>query len=350
MTDTTLDPQRRADQVHAFRAELALLERALGTLLSPESRAAVEQHHSALLASLKADYDIDTSTAEQQLSVGMRIASLLGTVALCAAVFFFVYRFWGRLVTPAQLALVGVAPVLGLVLTEAIARRERARYFTGLAAAVTFATFIMSLTVVGLIYNMPSSPVAFLVWGAFALVLATTYDLMPLYLTGAVLLTIGVCGGAVALAGADWSEFISRPELTLAAGLFWVALPTLRPHRHPEFASVDHVLGAVLALLSAAILGLVGTASFIPLSKAVVEGWYDGLGLALAVLGIWVGVRRRWDALRIACTGMLILMVFLKAFDWWWALMPRYLFFLVLGGLAVGVLVLLRRTRSRRAG
>lgn len=234
MTDTRLASQRRADQVRAFRAELAELERSLGALFSAESRAAIEQHHAALLASLKADYDIDTSTAEQQLSLAMRIASLLGTVALCAALFFFFYRFWGRLLTPAQLALVGVAPVLGLVLTEVIARRERTRYFTGLAAAVTFAAFVLSLSVIGLIFNLPPSPVAFLVWGAFALVLATTYDLMPLYLAGTVALIVGGCGSVVALAGADWTEFLARPELTLAAGLGWAALPMVRPHPTPR--------------------------------------------------------------------------------------------------------------------
>jgi uncharacterized membrane protein len=348
MTDARTESQRRADQVRAFRAELTELEQSLGALVAPESRTAIEQYHAALLNRLKSEYDIDISAAEEQLSLGMRITSLLGTVTLCAALFFFFYRFWGRLVTPAQLALVGVAPVLGLVVTELIARRERARYFTGLAAAVTFSALVLSLSVIGIIYNLPPSPVAFLVWGAFALVLATTYDLVVLYLAGTALLTIGGCGSVVALAGADWTEFLTRPELLLAAGLLWVALPAIRPHRHPEFTAVDHGLGAVLALFSVSILGVAGKASWLPLPETLVERLYDGAGLALAAGGIWVGIRRGWGTLRITSTVMLIVMVFLKAFDWWWEWMPRYLFFLVLGGLAVGVLVLLRRTRSRR--
>ena len=349
MTDARRESQRRADQVRAFRAELTELERELGPLLPTESRAAVEQHHADLLARFKTRYDIDISAAEHQLSTGMRIASLLGTVALCAAVFFFFYRFWGRLVTPAQLGLVGVAPVVGLALTEAIARRERARYFTGLAAAVTVATFVLSLSVIGLIYNMPSSPVAFLVWGAFALVLALTYGLMPLYLAAVILLTIGGCGGVVALAGADWAAFPLRPELLLLSGLFLVALPMVRPPARPDFMEVDQVVGAVLALLAVAILGLAGGGSVLPLPAAAVEGLYDVVGLGLAMGGIWLGIRRGWDRLRATCTWGLIALVFLKAFDWWWDWLPRYVFFLVLGGLAVGVLILLRRTRQLRA-
>ena len=349
MADDRRASQRRADQVRAFRAELAELERHLGPLLPAEPRAAVERYHAALLARFKTDYDIDVSAAEHQLSLGMRIASLLGTVALCAAVFFFFYRFWGRLVTPAQLALVGMAPVIGLILTELIARRERARYFTGLAATVTGATFVLSLSVIALVYNLPASPVALLVWGGFALVLALTYGLTPLYLAAVLLLSFGGCGGVLALAGADWAAFPLRPELLLLAGLVLVGLPMVRPPARGEFLEVDQVVGAVLALLSASILGLAGGGSVLPLPRAVVEGLYDVLGLGLAMGGIWLGIRRGWDRLRGICTYGLIVMVFLKAFDWWWDWLPRYVFFLVLGALAVGVLILLRRTRQLRA-
>ena len=47
-------------------------------------------------------------------------------------------------------------------------------------------------------------------------------------------------------------------------------------------------------------------------------------------------------------TLFLVIFVFAKCFDWWWDWMPRYLFFLVLGGLAVAVLVILGRVRSGR--
>jgi len=45
-------------------------------------------------------------------------------------------------------------------------------------------------------------------------------------------------------------------------------------------------------------------------------------------------------------TGFLVIFVFAKCFDWWWDWMPRYLFFLLLGGLAVAVLLVLGRLRS----
>jgi uncharacterized membrane protein len=343
------DPQRRADQVRAFQAELAELEQTLGTLLSPDSRAAVQQHHDTLLARLKAQYDVDTSAAEEQLSLGMRIASLLGTVALCAALFFFFYRFWGLLGTPAQLGLVSVVPVLGLVLTEFIARRERAGYFTGLAAAVTFAAFVLSLTVIGAVYNMPSSPVAFVVWGAFGLILAAAYGQPVVHLAGVVFLTLGACGLPLAVAGISWASFPLRPETLLLTGLCWAALPMLRPARNAVLGAVDQAAGVVLVVLAVTILGLAGRTSLLPLSIPAKELSYDLLGIALTAGGIWLGIRRSWNALRIASTLGLIWLMFVKAFDWLWELVPRYLFFLLIGGLAVAVLLLLRRTRTRSA-
>ena len=40
----------------------------------------------------------------------------------------------------------------------------------------------------------------------------------------------------------------------------------------------------------------------------------------------------------------------IKAMDWWWDWMPRWLFFLVLGGMALVVMVLLKRVQARAGG
>ncbi len=75
---------------------------------------------------------------------------------------------------------------------------------------------------------------------------------------------------------------------------------------------------------------------------------YDVAGFALGAAGIWVGIQRGWrDVVQVA-TGFLVIFVFAKYFDWLWDWMPRYLFFLLLGGLAVAALGILGRTRSRQ--
>jgi uncharacterized membrane protein len=60
-----------------------------------------------------------------------------------------------------------------------------------------------------------------------------------------------------------------------------------------------------------------------------------------------VGIRAGWRELVRVATGFLVVFLYAKCFDWWWDWMPRYLFFLLLGALAVAVLVVLGRYRSR---
>ena len=49
-------------------------------------------------------------------------------------------------------------------------------------------------------------------------------------------------------------------------------------------------------------------------------------------------------------SAFLVLFVYAKCFDWWWDWMPRWLFFLVLGGMALAVMVVLKRLQARPGG
>ena len=68
----------------------------------------------------------------------------------------------------------------------------------------------------------------------------------------------------------------------------------------------------------------------------------------LAGLSIAAGTRRGWREAEIAGTVFLVLLLFARFFDWWWDFLPRWLFFLVIGALSVGMLLALRRLRSTR--
>src|SRR4029077_14622764 len=113
----------------------------------------------------------------EQLSLGMRIVATLGGLALCAALVLFFYRFWGIIPTAGQVALLIATPLVGLAVMHFTSRRERALYLTGVVGVVVFASFVLNLYVLGQVFNIISSPNAFLPWGALAMTLAYTYGL-----------------------------------------------------------------------------------------------------------------------------------------------------------------------------
>ncbi|HYN04264.1 MAG TPA: hypothetical protein VE359_17580 [Vicinamibacteria bacterium] len=72
-------------------------------------------------------------------------------------------------------------------------------------------------------------------------------------------------------------------------------------------------------------------------------GAYELASFALAVLAIAVGSRRGWREVE---TAFLVLCLPARFFDWWWDWTPRWLFFLVIGALAVAMLLSLCWIRS----
>jgi uncharacterized membrane protein len=93
-----------------------------------------------------------------------------------------------------------------------------------------------------------------------------------------------------------------------------------------------------------------GVGSVLPLGTHGVEVVYQVAGFAAAALVIWAGIRRRWNDVTYTGVVAFVILLFIKAMDWWWEWMPHWLFFLVLGGMAVLVMVLLKRVQARVGG
>jgi uncharacterized membrane protein len=340
--------QQRADRIDAFRSELGALERDGVLTLAPGDRARVDAYHTGLLEQLAGRFDVDRSERQRRMSLGMRIASLIGAVTLSAAVVLFFYRVWGVLATPAQLAVLALAPVLLLGTVEIAARRERTLYVASILAITATAAFVLGVTVVGVIFNMRPSPVAFALWGAFALMVAYTYGLRLLLAGGIAMVMVFLCMVAARAAGLDIGASIARPEPLLPAGASFFAASFLPANRRRAgFPETWRLAGTVAVLLPVIFLSTwSGVFSYLPWPERVVGPMYDVIGFVLGAAGIWFGIRAGWREVVRAAAGFLVIFAFAKCFDWWWDWMPRYLFFLLLGGLAVVVLVVLGRIRS----
>jgi uncharacterized membrane protein len=340
------DAQRRVDRIYAFREELTRLETDGLLTLDSDDAQKVEGYHNGLLAEYSESFDVDVTGADRQLSWGMRIVSFLGALAISAAIFFFFYRFWGDLSTSLQVTILVLAPLLLLLATGIVSTREKTLYFTSLLASVAFAAFVLNLSVLGTIFNITPSQNAFLAWSAFALLLAYGYNLrLPLVagmtcLMGYLAATVGTWNGCY------WISFGERPENFIVAGLLLSLVPLLPHPRHPQFAGQYRVFGFLAVFISILILSNYGAISYIGWSSDNIEYLYQTLGFLLSGSVIAIGIRRHWPGMVNLGATFFVLFLYTKLYDWWWEWMPKYLFFLLLGLIAIGLLFGMRRIRS----
>jgi hypothetical protein len=341
------DAQQRADRLRIFREELAELERQQVLVLTEEQRARVEPFLEQTLQELAHRYDIDVNPSQKQLSLGMRIVSALGGLALCAAVFLFFYRFWGLIPTIGQVAILVATPLLGLAAMHFASTQERTLYFTGLIGLVVFASFVLNLVVLGQLFNRISSPNAFLAWGALALALGYAYGLRLLLAAGLISWLTFFSATIVSLTGAWWESFYSRPECVLAGGALIVSIPVWLYHRkHEDFPGTYRLVGLLAVFLSLLTLWYAGTDSFLPFEPKSIERIYQVVAFVTAAFTIWAGIKHNLSGTVNLGAAFFTIFLYAKFVDWWWDWMPKYVFFFVIGAIAIGLLLAFRKIRS----
>lgn len=339
------EAQLRADRIKLFTAELDELEKSGILCLSDQQRDAVSAYHGETLKRLAGEFDIDTSQTARQMSMGMRIISFLGAIALSAAVFFFFYRFWGLFTVLQQVVILVVAPLAALAGVEFAARREKTLYFASLTSLVAFTAFILDLSMLGRIFSITPSQNAFLAWGAFSLILAYTYRLRLILVAGLICLLGYLTATMGAWSGIYWLSFGERPENFLAAGLLICGAAFLPIHGKTAFAPVYRMFGLLVAMIAVLVLSHWGMGSYLTLLPEQVENIYQVLGFTLSALAILFGIKKRWPGITNLGSTFFVIFLYTKFYDWWWEWMPKYLFFLLLGLIALLLLFILKRLR-----
>ena len=345
------DAQRRVDRIRAFREELAELERQGVLALADEERERLARFHDQVVGALAARFDVDASEAERRLSLGMRAASLLGAIALAAAAYTFVERFWWGLPAPAQVALLAAAPLLAVLGMEVAARRERTLYVTSVLGLVAVAFFVVDLDALGALFNVTPGPGAFLAWAAFAGLLAHGYGLRLLLLVACACFTVFLAARVTEWMGGPWDWFVPRPESVLLPAAILLATGVVLPSlAGPALAPLYRLFGLAALLFSAFALSQ-GATSLLPWHPPATEVFYQVAFVLVAGLALRAGIRRGWPEVEAIATVFLVLFLLARFVDWCWDWMPRWLFFFALGALALGVLFALRRLRrTRREG
>jgi uncharacterized membrane protein len=341
--------QRRTHRILAFREELAELEAASVIQLAPAEQASLAAYHESLLAQFAQQFDIDTTTAQGKLSLGMKVVSAAGAMALCLAVFLFVQFYWGPLPVAWKVSLLVLAPLLPLALAEWAASRERTLYATALLVLVSIAAFIAQSITLGEIFSWLPSPAAPSCWAIYSLLLAYRFRLRVPLIAGLVLAIASVTLWYAHLSGKAAMNPFARPELTLLSGA--VVLGLARWQRE-EFQAVFRGTGAGLALLAGLILSKAGMESFLAaftqiFSRSRIEGGYTSLTLAASAAAISASIRCGWPELLWTGGATFTLLLLIKLYDWFWDLLPGWAFFGLIGLVCLALLLVFRRLRHQ---
>lgn len=339
--------QQRSDQIHAFYNELSELERDRVFALDAGQHQTISDYHQALFNQFRNAFDIDSTQQQKQLSLGMRIASFFGAVALAASVYFLFYQFWGSLNTASQIAILSGAAIVSFIATVLVASYDASGYFTKLAGLVAFTCFVLNLVIFGQIFNITPSDNALLVWAAYALLLAYAYDVRLLQVAGILCIIAFVSARVGAWSGLYWIHFGERPENFFPIAILLFLIPQWINHaRYPDFALSYRVFGMTTLLLPVLVLSHWGYGSYLEIDANSIEIVYQVAGFIISAGFIGYGIRRGWA--HVVNTGVTFFVIFIytKMFDWWWDVMPKYLFFFILALLAILCLVVMKRLRK----
>lgn len=342
--------QHRVDQIRSFQAELETIEKEQILLLDAEQRNAVERYHLKLLTKLSSSFDVDTNKEEKQLSLGMKIASFLAALGLAASIFFLFFQFWGGFSTTLQVVILITTPFVLLSLTIYLNSLELTSYYVKIAALLSLTSFILNLTMLGQIFNITPSPNALFIWASFAVLLAYATDTRLLLGAGIISFATFLSAKFGAWNGLYWINFGERPENFLPAALVLFLISFLPHTRFSGFGSIYRVFAMILFFLPVLILSNWGLISYVDMEKESIEMLYQIIGFVFSTLAIYIGIKKNLN--EVTNTGNVFFVIFLytKFFDWWWELMPKYLFFLLIGLSAVLILVILKRFRVGSVG
>lgn len=345
------DPQRRVLRIEAFRSELATLEAEGGLVLTSEQRARLVAHHGQLLVRLAGALDLEAGATVGRVSWAMRLAALLGGAALLAALVLFLHRIWVHLPAAVQWAVLAGAPLTLLGTLEWASRRGWPQYYLSLLALAAGVLFVLELNALGTVWNLAPTPHALLTWSLFAVFVGHAVG-ARLVLGAGLVLACAYAGTLWLLAkGAHFSGILEHPRHLLpAAAVVYVVPWMLRGRFSGGWAGVYRFSGAALACVALLVESLSEHAAWGVASprRFAMVAQLAGLGVGAGL--VFHGIRLAQGELVRLGAAAFVVFLYARLHAWCWSWMPKYLFFLMVGLLGLGVVLVLRRLRWRWTG
>ncbi len=341
-----MSDQARVKRILSFRHEVTTLADEGVVSRGDPTLAAVAHHHDAILAALSAREEIDLSREEARLSAGMRIATLLGAMALSIAWAMFVSTVWKDLGRTPKLLLVWLPPIALVPAIALAARRDVSGYVANIIGVVASIAVAIAGPATVSLYQNPGARWPYLVAGVFALGLAYRWRLVLPLLIGIAGLAGWLWSLEGVLRGVALEQSFDHAEPMVLIGAAAIGVSFARWAGSTEFRQAWRLLGLAAVVISLLALGVDQQASGLGLGPAS-EGIYQVVGLLVFVAITWWGIRH--DEVILARGGAVALVLYLifRMADWFWDVIPDWLFFLLLGALAFGVLRVMRQVRLR---
>ncbi len=190
------------------------------------------------------------------------------------------------------------------------------------------------------------SPQVLLAWGLFGLLLAYAYGLRLLLSAALVVLCAYSAALLLNAQGYYWLGFMQTTQLFLPGAALLYCVPWLTRGRGPhDFDFVYRACGAGTGLSAILIQSTGGDLCCGGLAPGLVGATYQVLGLLLSAGVVFHGVRLGRSGLVNLGAAAFIVFLFVRLHSWWWDWMPKYLFFLLVGLIALGLLLVFRRIR-----
>lgn len=327
---------KRRQQIQAFQRELVQLEKDGVLSLNDEQQLRLAAYHKYLNEA--------ASTANQQLGLGIRLSALFASLALSTAIYFFLQTFWNNLALSWQLLLAIAAPLSLLTAAQISHARNHDGYFSRLFAVLSWLCFTFNLALLADLFNLSPTATSLLLWAIYAALLALLYQ-SKLLCSLTVLCLIAyfsyqITPGTTIFYFTDFDPILEYAFIP--SGILF-----LLARFAPFFAATIRGSSLSTVFLCCLILAWSPSSSLLTLSNNAIENIYHILGLVFSVLFIAIGIRKAWQESYKIGTFFFIVFLYSKVLSWWtedW--LPSYLFFLLIGLIAVFCLLIFKRLQS----
>jgi len=344
------DAQRRIDQIESFNNELGVLAQNSTLQLTQEQVSKVANYHNKVIAKLSYEYDIDKNSKQKQLSLGLKVVSFITALALSASLFFMFYQFWNYIDTYPQSVILIASSLITLGITYKLYLKDKSGYFTKILALLSVVAFILNISMLGKIYNILPSPNALALFALFTFVLAYATNTRLLLGFAIIFFSAYLSAQVGTWSGIYWIYFGQHPENFFLPALVLFLIPYFSPHkRYHGFDSIYRVFSMILFFIPVLILSNFGGASYLQLSHGSIEGFYQIIGFVVSLAAIFLGVHKGWGDIINTGNVFFTLFLYTKFYDWFWASMPKFLFFLIIGLFTLGLMLFFKKMRDRES-